>query len=157
MLPEYQFVYPGNFSPAAPQEMYAAIGSDGQYISVVPSENLVWIRMGENPDQLNVPILMINDIWEYINSMECETNSITHSHESSINLYPNPSQDHWNIEGNATPLSWTLYDIYGNEVHHSHRSEQKNTIDCKHLSPGVYFAEISVSTGKVIREKIIKQ
>ncbi|MFM9005172.1 MAG: T9SS type A sorting domain-containing protein, partial [Flavobacteriales bacterium] len=157
MLPEYQFVYPGNFSPAAPQEMYAAMGRDGQYISVVPSQNLVWIRMGENPDQLNVPILMIDDIWEYINAMGCEPNSISDPRDSKVDIYPNPARDQWNISGITNSASWTLFDAFGNELQRNLTNGNNATIDCSQLAPGVYYIEIIVSGGKVIQEKIIKQ
>lgn len=156
MLPEYQFVYPGNFSPAAPQEMYAAIGSDGQYICVVPSQNLVWIRMGENPDQLNVPILMIDDIWEYINTLACSPNSIAQPTESNLEIYPNPSQDHWNIRG-ATPIEWKLFDAYGHEVDRCKTIQHHTNIDGSQIASGVYFVEIITNNGVIIRRKIIKE
>ena len=49
MLPYNQFVYNGDIIINAPDDLFSAIGKNGQYINVVPSENLVWIRMGEAP------------------------------------------------------------------------------------------------------------
>jgi hypothetical protein len=43
--------------------MFAAIGKNGQYINVVPSNNIVLIRMGDSPDQSLVPFLFQDDLW----------------------------------------------------------------------------------------------
>jgi CubicO group peptidase (beta-lactamase class C family) len=57
-----------NFSLAAdaPSDLYAAMGKNGQYIDVVPSQNLVVIRMGEAPDNSLVPVQFHNDMWAKI-------------------------------------------------------------------------------------------
>jgi hypothetical protein len=44
--------------------MYAAMGKNGQYINVVPSQNIIMIRMGDNPDNSLVPYTYQNQIWE---------------------------------------------------------------------------------------------
>lgn len=67
MLPSTQIVFPGAAVPQAPEDMYAALGKNGQYLCVVPSENLIVIRMGDNPDNALVPLLFIKDIWDALN------------------------------------------------------------------------------------------
>lgn len=47
MSPQTQFVFSGSLIPNAPADMYAALGKNDQKIYVVPSEQLVVIRMGE--------------------------------------------------------------------------------------------------------------
>ena len=66
-------VYPGlptsfntTLSPSAPDDLYAAIGKNGQIIDVIPSENMVVIRMGEAPDSSLVPTDFHNEMWEYL-------------------------------------------------------------------------------------------
>ncbi|MFM7106859.1 MAG: T9SS type A sorting domain-containing protein [Flavobacteriales bacterium] len=113
--------------------------------------------MGENPAQLNVPILMIDDIWEYINAMGCEPNSISDQRDLKVDIYPNPARDQWNISGITNSASWTLFDAFGNELQRNLTNGNNATIDCSQLAPGVYYTEIIVSGRKVIREKIIKQ
>ena len=73
MLPYNQFVYNGDIIPNAPDDLFSAIGKNGQYINVVPSENLVWIRMGEAPDSSLVPHNFNIEIWDYINDLTCST------------------------------------------------------------------------------------
>lgn len=69
MLPQSQFVFPGSIHPDGPVDMYSGIGKNGQYVSVVPSQGLVLVRMGENPDQVLVPTLFQNDIWKVLNKI----------------------------------------------------------------------------------------
>ena len=67
MLPSVQLVFPSQLAPSAPADMIAAIGKNSQLINIVPSENLVVIRMGEDPDLSPVPTTFQEQLWQYIN------------------------------------------------------------------------------------------
>jgi CubicO group peptidase (beta-lactamase class C family) len=67
MLPESQLVIPGSVTPNGPPDMYSGIGKNGQYVSIIPSEKMVLIRMGEDPSSVPVPFLFLDDIWEQFN------------------------------------------------------------------------------------------
>ena len=55
MVPSIQHVFNTALTPAAPDDMYSALGKNGQILSIVPSRNLVMIRMGEAPgDQIGL-------------------------------------------------------------------------------------------------------
>lgn len=69
-------VYPGlssvfntSLSAEAPTDMISAIGKNGQFISVVPSENLVLIRTGEAPDDSLVPTVFHDELWGRLNDV----------------------------------------------------------------------------------------
>ncbi len=47
MLPGTQLTFNGSIAPNAPADMYAALGKNDQKIYVVPSQNIVVIRMGD--------------------------------------------------------------------------------------------------------------
>lgn len=68
-VPGLQIAFPGSITPNAPADMFSGIGKNGQYVSVIPSQNLVMVRMGENPDSAQVPFLFQNDIWEKLNGI----------------------------------------------------------------------------------------
>jgi CubicO group peptidase (beta-lactamase class C family) len=53
MVPGGQTVYPGLLVPNAPADMYAAMGASDQRIYVIPSKNMVVIRMGDASDPAN--------------------------------------------------------------------------------------------------------
>jgi CubicO group peptidase (beta-lactamase class C family) len=63
MVPGLQTVFNQSISPNAPADLFAAMGKNGQLINVVPSQNLVVIRMGDVPDNSLVPFLFQDDLW----------------------------------------------------------------------------------------------
>lgn len=67
MLPQSQTVFPGMLIPQGPADMYQAMGKNGQFLMVVPSEGIVIVRMGGSGDNSLVPFLLIRDIWERLN------------------------------------------------------------------------------------------
>jgi CubicO group peptidase (beta-lactamase class C family) len=69
MTPGSQAVYPQMLTPNAPADMFAAMGKNGQLINVVPSKNLVMIRMGDAPDNNLVPFTFQNELWGKLNAI----------------------------------------------------------------------------------------
>jgi CubicO group peptidase (beta-lactamase class C family) len=59
----------GLLSINAPSDLYAAMGKNGQFIDVVPSQQLVVVRFGESPDNSLVPVSYHNEMWAKINAM----------------------------------------------------------------------------------------
>ncbi|MEO0894792.1 MAG: serine hydrolase [Bacteroidota bacterium] len=53
-------------APKAPSDLFAAMGKNGQIIDVVPSQDLVVVRMGNAPENSLVPIIFHNDMWEIL-------------------------------------------------------------------------------------------
>lgn len=64
IYPGLENVFNTSLSPNAPNDMFAAIGKNGQIINIVPSENLVIVRMGESADDSLIPASLQNDLWE---------------------------------------------------------------------------------------------
>jgi CubicO group peptidase (beta-lactamase class C family) len=69
MLPQTQFVFQGSLTPSAPPDMFSGLGKNGQYLSIVPSMNLVMVRMGENPDSSDVAARFQMEIWKKLNEI----------------------------------------------------------------------------------------
>lgn len=69
-LPQSQFEFSGKLIPNAPNDMYCALGKNDQKIYIVPSKDLVIIRMGEAADGTNFGLSTFdNDLWEKINAV----------------------------------------------------------------------------------------
>lgn len=72
MIPGRQTVYPGFLVPSGPADMYAAMGAKNQRIYVVPSKNMVIVRMGRSA-AINDPSLAVtvfdNNLWVRINAV----------------------------------------------------------------------------------------
>jgi len=69
-------IYPGlattlnvSLSPAAPDDMIAAMGKNGQFINIIPSLGMVVVRMGEAPGTNLVPVTFHNEMWQKIMQM----------------------------------------------------------------------------------------
>lgn len=72
MVPGGQTVYNGALVPNAPADMFAAMGASDQRIYVVPSLNMIVVRMGEASDPDNPSFALSgfdDDLWEKINAV----------------------------------------------------------------------------------------
>jgi len=66
MLPGLQWEFNGPIVPEAPSDMFSGLGKNGQIVSVVPSQNMIVVRMGENPDNSLVPVNFVKELWEKV-------------------------------------------------------------------------------------------
>ncbi|WP_289045048.1 serine hydrolase [uncultured Olleya sp.] len=67
-LPQTQFEFPGELIPNGPSDMYCALGKNDQKIYIVPSKDLVIVRMGEAADASNFALSNYdNELWEKLN------------------------------------------------------------------------------------------
>jgi len=70
MLPTVQVVFPGMLVPNAPADMFSALGKNDQKVYVVPSENLVVIRMGESAGNVQLAVSSFdNELWGYLKAI----------------------------------------------------------------------------------------
>ncbi|MEQ9302830.1 MAG: serine hydrolase domain-containing protein [Marinoscillum sp.] len=53
-------------TPDAPDELISALGKNGQFIDILPGENLVIVRMGESPENDLVPLAFHNEMWKLL-------------------------------------------------------------------------------------------
>lgn len=70
MLPTLQTVFNTKLIPNAPDDLYCALGKNDQKIYVIPSRNMVIIRMGEAADTTNLALTAFdNELWGKINAV----------------------------------------------------------------------------------------
>ncbi|HFA51795.1 MAG TPA: T9SS type A sorting domain-containing protein [Bacteroidetes bacterium] len=141
MLPRSQTVFPGMISPDAPEDMFAAMGKDAQYLNIAPSKGIVFVRMGESPDTSLVPISFNNEIWHHINGLECAPNSTGEKIKNELHIYPNPVGDYLKIDipENIGKYSLQVFDVFGKEIF---RAENDLEIDVSGFLDGVYFLKL---------------
>jgi CubicO group peptidase (beta-lactamase class C family) len=126
MLPSTEFVFPGYLTPPAPKDMIAALGKNGQLINVVPSLGLVFIRMGDAPDNSLVPTTLNNQIWERLariiapsTSAISQTSDLRPDDFALSQNYPNPFNPSTTFSYHipqATHVTLKVYDVLGKEV-----------------------------------------
>ena len=69
-LPQSQLTFPGSVIPTAPNDMFMALGKNDQKIYVIPSKNMVIIRMGDAADDVNLALSDFDEtLWEKISAL----------------------------------------------------------------------------------------
>ncbi len=93
-VPTLQTIFPGSYAPNAPADMVAGLGANGQIVSIARQDGLVWIRMGDPPSSTSstVPTLFCNEVWGYLNDLECTPLSLAEvPKKSQTHIFPNPT------------------------------------------------------------------
>lgn len=159
MIPSLQTVFNGWLFPNAPADAFAAMGKNGQFLNVVPSKNLVFVRMGEEPSGTLVPFLMNDSIWIKLNKIMCTPNQVSDisSAVQKPTIYPNPANAFITINYPNQKFSLQLCSLIGNVI-----LEKNNCIDHEILSilglkSGIYLIRITSNEGKIDYLKIEKK
>lgn len=75
----------------------------------------------------------------------------------TFSLYPNPAEELLNIKYNKSPIKFVkVVSMIGTEKEVNF-SRNSNTINVSHLSPGVYFLNITTETGDLVVSKFLKK
>lgn len=69
ILPTMSIPIQQDFVPSAPKDMISAFGKNGQFIDVIPSENMVIVRMGERPNDDTAPVIFHRKFWNILKEM----------------------------------------------------------------------------------------
>jgi hypothetical protein len=157
MVPTLQTVFQGSYAPDAPKGMYAALGKNGQILSIAPSQGLVVVRMGDKPDdQGEMALTLVNQIWQKLNEI-MKVNSVEdNANNSEIGILPNPATDFININLSFLRMQESeikIFNIFGENVFsietQSIASLQK--IDISTLPAGVYFVQVGDKVRKFVK------
>ncbi len=69
-LPGSEIEYSGTLIPNAPSDLIAGLGKNDQKLYIVPSKNLVIVRMGDNANNsVFGPSSFDNQLWEKLNTL----------------------------------------------------------------------------------------
>ena len=139
MLPSTQIVFNGFLCPDAPSDMYAALGKNGQIINVIPSQNIVFIRMGNMWTTSNVPNDFNNDIWKRLQFVMCASSSSRTINKPITTIYPNPTTRFIEVNLPNHNYSYQLVDFYGKIIR---ANPLEGPIDLQNLPVGIYLLKI---------------
>ncbi len=158
MIPGSNLVFPGNLTPDAPDDMFSALGKNGQILNVVPSKGLVVLRMGERPDdQYFISNIFNNDIWKYLNEI-MQGGAMISENKEKFNISPNPAYDFIELKINDENAGYDLgstiqiYNYLGDFIDfHTINSTNVNCrINISHLPVGLYFLRIGDDLQKFV-------
>ncbi|MFZ1705292.1 MAG: serine hydrolase [Saprospiraceae bacterium] len=156
MLPGSQIVFNRPLFLNAPSDMISALGKNGQILNIVPSQNLVMVRMGNFTDNLPVPFLINDEIWAHFNEVQCTSSSeeVTSS-KTKVKFFPNPSTSDITIQADKIIQNVHLYDGFGQMVGSWFGIDNQTTFTLTNVSQysGMYVVEVVLSNGEVIRQK----
>lgn len=156
MLPGLQTVFNGPLFNNAPEDTYAAMGKDGQFLNVIPSENMVWIRMGEDPSNLPVPLLLNDQIWNYINDLECELSNIDFI-QNSLLLSPNPVLDSFSIKGKKELIKIEVFNAQSQLIDTFAASGVEVHLNISSYATGFYYVKVCFADGNSVIRRLIKK
>ncbi len=151
MVPTSQLVFPGSYAPEAPADMFAGIGKNGQIVSIAPSQGLVVVRMGNQPDANEVPFILCNQIWQQINNLNCDL-ALPNETKNNLVIVPNPANDRVNLSNlSDEPYEVFITDLLGHVVLHKYNP---NSFSVANLPKGIYFLTVHQGSKKFTQKLI---
>lgn len=134
MLPGSKLTFPGPLFPAAPADMFAGLGKNDQKIYVIPSQNMVVVRLGNVADGPAAgPSAFDNLLWMRINGLVC-TAGQTDWTSTQLNLFPNPASNSFQLKGTFDQVE--VFDALGRVCLQG--SGEDPSWSVAHMPTGVY-------------------
>ncbi len=166
MLPASQIVSPTNLVPSAPADMFCALGKNDQKIYVVPSQNLVVIRMGEKAGTLSLNALsnFDNEVWQRINALNCTGVPTSEVIDNQLfSFYPNPAKDVLNVQLNVSENAQSdvqIANAFGQIVYQKKIEKEATTPSVLHIntvdfSNGLYFLTVKTKGFETTKKFVI--
>lgn len=155
MLPGLQFIFNESLITEAPLDMYSALGKNDQKIYVIPSTNMVIIRMGNDGGQITGAVSSFdNALWAKINALECTSSTVEHS-SFDISVSPNPFADQIQILTNQINVlhSYRLLDMQGITRQQGHMGNESAINIGPSMYPGPYMLTMYDVHGALIATK----
>ena len=155
MLPKSQFVFPQAIIPSAPADMFCALGKNDQKIYVVPTQNLVVIRLGDAATATALALSTFDEpLWQKINQVFCTTaTDNTTENPIDIAVFPNPVTHVLTLKTTEKIKKMQVYDALGQAIY-AYDGEM-TSIDIKNWQNGIYFIDILTENG-IKRLKFVK-
>lgn len=153
LLPGLQIPFNGSWSPSAPDDLYAGLGKNGQFLDIIPSENLVVIRMGEAPDGSLVPVLFHDDMWKLLSEVMCTITSTDEEQKEDTGVFPNPCREYTTLPVSPDHPFVLITDSSGRKVWVRADDRRVNTRD---LPAGTYHLRYLDRNGYLHNYKFVK-
>jgi CubicO group peptidase (beta-lactamase class C family) len=156
MIPGTIQTFPGPLCKPAPMDMFSGLGKNDQKLYIIPSKNMVIIRMGDlAADNSAVPIVFDTLLWNELNKLFCSNSTgINEEMKEEWSIYPNPGNDFIKISGVSDDVNYRIYSTTGTCIK-SGRTEQ-NTVNTSSLPQGIYLIEFINKGGDVVRKRWLK-
>jgi CubicO group peptidase (beta-lactamase class C family) len=155
MAPGFQFSFPGPINPNGPSDLIMALGKNGQMLNVVPSMNLVYLRMGNAPASGDVPIALNDSVWGLLNQIMCNTTAISEAKATEFTVFPNPVKNTLQIRTVESAYSIQLFSLDGRMALSGLQLSGDAMVPVDALESGVYMLRLTNASGYVQIKKIL--
>ena len=137
-LPGSTFTFSGSLIPQISAEAYMALGKNGQYIIVIPSEEIVIIRMGDDPDSSLVPLDFLRELMDLYTQLNCTTdvNGIE-SNLEQLKIVNSLCLDKLEVVGLKNNIRYSIVNYSGVELQKGELNSKE--IDVSTLNKNLYF------------------
>jgi CubicO group peptidase (beta-lactamase class C family) len=162
LLPGLQLRFGGSLIPNGPADMFAALGKNDQKIYVIPSQDMVVIRQGNNAGNVALASSSFdNELWRKINELTCPTTGLASELETNdLVIYPQPARDVLWIQAKGQWIApqARLISMDGKAFLRQVQSLSGNkiSISLEGLTSGLYVLQIQAE-GEFIQQKISVQ
>lgn len=137
-LPSTTITFNGSLIPQAPDDTYMAIGKNGQYVIVIPSQETVIIRMGDSPDDSLVPLIFLKELMDSFNKLSCTTSvDDVHDRLDLISLVNTVSENKLMLRGLHKSTQYAIQNYSGVTVQTG--KVIGDYIDVSKLKSDIYF------------------
>lgn len=155
MVPTLQYVFPGSLMPHAPDDMFSALGKNGQILNIVPSQELVVVRMGNSSGEDEVTLQFNDTIWQKLNAVLCVTDAVHEIKNSNISIYPNPASDILHVRMQDAYYDIEVFTIAGESILRKKYCFSETTLDLQHMTSGIYLLKIISDDGRQVYRKFM--
>jgi CubicO group peptidase (beta-lactamase class C family) len=144
--PGLQLNFDGWLIPSAPSDMFAALGKNDQKIYVVPSKNMVVVRMGEEADESTLALSMFdNTLWKYINALEIKSNNKQTRNLPVEYIIKDKTIHFLSHQNNSQTIS-----IYSQDGKCVYSNKLTPTVDLTHLPQKIFFLQIIDDENRIV-------
>jgi hypothetical protein len=139
--------------------MFVAMGRDGQFLNVIPGQQMVMIRMGEAPDNLPVPLLLNDKIWKYVNELQCATTATENEFfkETVVQIFPNPASDMIVIASEQSIEKVEILNIHGQILKAATSASKEISMPIGEMQKGIYIVQAKMTDGRRWTGRFVKQ
>jgi CubicO group peptidase (beta-lactamase class C family) len=151
MLPLNPISMEGSVIPSGPDDMFMALGANDQKIYVIPSQNLIVTRQGDEAIS-GAPAVsdFDNELWAILSDMECDPLGIRDAGDlSKFGFNPNPSPSEVQLPRLSGIERILIFSIDGRKVMHGIPGE------VVFLKSGVYVATAIDKEGRATSVKLV--
>lgn len=153
-LPGLQTIFNGNLVPSAPVDMFAGMGKNDQRVYVIPSMDMVVVRMGNEAQNSALALSGFDeDLWGKISRLGNPNTDIDSELSQQVHLFPNPTAGSISVQTDHPVDSWEIRRINGQIISKGHNK----FIQTEELSSGMYFIDIELLSGRHVIKRFIRE